>query len=398
MSTAPVESGHVSLSTAKPGLRLQRYAPPMAVLALLIALGVAGASHFFGTADAVAPVATAPVAFELLPRDVAVASLAPLQRTIPLTGAIQPLNQTEIKAQQAGEIREVLVREGDPVRRGQILARLDTADLAAKLRDKLGALAVGKAQLAHAEKNLRSNEALLQSNFISQAAFDNLQNSFQVNEATLGSLRAQVEQARKAVADAVIRAPINGVVAERLAQPGLAVAVNSKLFTVQDLSLMNVEAPVPASDIPAVSVGQEARLRIEGFGEREFVGKVDRINPSTEPGTRSIMVHLLVANSDGQLRGGMFAQGTLGVSRTVSATVVPLTAVHRQGGRDLVFRIEAGILREQTVVVGMTDTTTGVVEIKSGLAAGDQVVIGHLANLRAGQPTRIAALAAAARP
>jgi RND family efflux transporter MFP subunit len=361
------------------------------IAALLILLCIAGAMHIFGYAgtNSAAPAPKAAAALELLPRDVAEATVQALQRTIPLTGTIQPLNQTEIRSQQAGEIQEVLVREGEPVEKGQVLARLDTTDLEAKLRDKLGALDVGKAQLALARKNLHANESLLERNFISQTAFDNLQSSFHIGEATLVSLQAQVEQARKALAHAVIRSPIAGIIAERVAQPGLAVAVNTKLFTVHDLSLMSIEALVPARDIPAVQVGQEARLLIEGFGERVFIGKVDRINPSTEQGSRSIMVHLLIDNTDGQLKGGMFAQGTLGVSSIVSAIVVPQAAVREQGGHASVFCIEAGALTEQRVETGMRDAATDTIEIRSGLSSGARVVVGNLANLHAGQPVRV---------
>jgi RND family efflux transporter MFP subunit len=368
-----------------------RRAARVTIGALLILLCIAGAMRIFGYAGthSGAPAPKGATALELLPRDVAEATVQELQRTIPLTGTIQPLSQTEIRSQQAGEIQEVLVREGEPVEKGQILTRLDATDLEAKLRDKLGALDVGKAQLALARKNLRANESLLERNFISQNAFDSIQNSFHIGEATLVSLQAQVEQARKALAHTVIRSPIAGVIAERIAQPGLAVAVNTKLFTVQDLSLMDIEALVPARDIPAIQVGQEARLLIEGFGERVFIGKVDRINPSTEQGSRSIMVHLLIDNTDGQLKGGMFAQGTLGVSSVVSAIVVPQAAVREQGGHASVFRIEAGALAEQPVETGMRDAATDTIEIRSGLSSGARVVVGNLANLHTGQPVRV---------
>jgi multidrug efflux pump subunit AcrA (membrane-fusion protein) len=172
----------------------RRRAARLTIAALLILLCIAGALHIFGYVgtNSAAPAPKAAAALELLPRDVAEATVQALQRTIPLTGTIQPLNQTEIRSQQAAEIQEVLVREGEPVEKGQVLARLDTTDLEAKLRDKLGALDVGKAQLALARKNLHANKSLLERNFISQTAFDNVQSSFHIGEATMVSLQAQV--------------------------------------------------------------------------------------------------------------------------------------------------------------------------------------------------------------
>lgn len=334
--------------------------------------------------------AAAPDTVELLPEDVGLVSTRILLRTIPLTGTIAPLNQTEIKSQQAAEIREVLVREGEPVTRGQIIARLDASELESKLRDKLGALAVGEAQHTLAQKNVANNASLLQRKFISQSAFDDVRSSLDVSEATLVSLRAQVEQARKALRDAVVRSPIDGVVAERIAEPGLAVADNAALFTVQDLSLMNVEALVPANDIPRVRIGQQATVSIEGFGERVFIGKVDRINPSAAKGTRSIVVHVLIANPNGELRGGMFAHGSLAVSDAVTALVVPRTAVREHDGRHSVFVLDGSTLVEQAVVLGVADAASGVVEVKSGLAADAQVVLGPPSNLQSGMSVRLA--------
>ena len=336
-----------------------------------------------------------PRVVELLANDVAQARVEALQHTIPLTGSLQPLNQTEINSQQAGEIVEVMVREGDPVRRGQVLAKLDSTDLAARLQDKLGALEVGQAQHKLAQRNLAQNASLLKENFISQAAFDNFRSNHDVSEATLVSLRAQVQQARKALAEAVIRSPIDGVIAERSAQPGLAVADKTTLFAVQDLTTMNVEAPVPASEIPAIRVGQEAKLNIEGFADRSFVGTVDRINPSTESNSRSIIVHLRVANTDGQLRGGMFVEGTLGLAQPVSTIVVPSSAVHARNESSIVLQILDGTLVETPVETGQTDKVSGVVEIRSGLNAGDEVVLGSASNMNAGQTVRIAVQPAA---
>ena len=330
---------------------------------------------------------------ELLANDIAQARVETLQRTIPLTGTLQPLNQTEIMSQQAGEIVEVMVREGDPVRRGQVLAKLDSTNLAARLQDKLGALEVGQAQRELAQRNLAKNASLLKENFISQAAFDNFRSSNDVSEATLVSLRAQVQQARKALTEATVRSPIDGIIAERIAQPGLAVADKTKLFIVQDLRVMNVEAPIPASEIPAIQVGQEAALSIEGFGERTFIGKVDRINPSTEKNSRSIVVHLRVANTDGQLRGGMFVQGALEVSNSVSAIVIPQTALRESGGTSKVLKIVDGQLREQTVRTGITDAASGKIEITAGLVAGDQVLLGSAGKLSVGQSVLIASVA-----
>ena len=402
MTTDTADGAQNQTPHARPGEAGKSRGLRRLAIVLTVVLAIAGGAQFYeqsGPDPVVHAVrAAVPDTIELLPQDVGLVSTQTLRRTIPLTGTIAPLNQTEIKSQQAAEIREVLVREGEPVARGQIIARLDASELEAKLRDKLGALAVGEAQLALAKKNLANNASLLQRKFISQSAFDDVRSSLDVGEATLVSLRAQVEQARKALGDAVVRSPIDGVVAERIAEPGLAVADNAALFTVQDLSVMNVEALVPANDIPRVRIGQQATVSIEGFGERVFIGKVDRINPSAEKGTRSIVVHVLVANPDGELRGGMFAHGNLAVSDAVTALVVPRTAVREQVGRHSVFVLDGSTLVEQAVVLGFADAASGVVEVTSGLDENSRVVLGNLSSLQAGLQVRMSQRPAANQP
>lgn len=335
---------------------------------------------------------------DLLPQDLAVATVRDIVREIPLTGAVSALNTTEVKSKLAGEVKAVPVREGDSVRRGQVLARLDTVDLASKLRDREASLDAGKAQLALADKNRTMNLTLLKQNFISQSAFDNTQSQHQVSQATVRSLEAQVDQARKALADAVVRSPIDGVIAERVAQPGSMVTANGKLLTVVDLRTMVLEAPVPASDIPAVRVGQQATFRIEGFADREFTGVVERINPGVQAGSRSIPVHLIIPNPGHELKGGMFAQGSLVVEGHKAVTSIPVSAVRDDAGTAYVFAIRNQKIARQPIELGLRDSRDGVVEVTRGLEPGTRVVAGGMANLVDGMPVRILEPQARSRP
>lgn len=131
--------------------------------------------------------------------------------------------------------------------------------------------------------------ALLQQKFISQNAFDSTQSTFQVSEARIRALEAQVRLAQKALDDTVLRAPIAGTVSQRLAQPGEKLPVDARLIELMDLAELEVEAAVPASDIPRIRSGQKVSFRVEGFDDKAFTGRVGRINPATQPGTRSIL-------------------------------------------------------------------------------------------------------------
>ena len=209
-----------------------------------------------------------------------------------MSGALQPVRQATVKAKVSGDVKQITVREGETVQAGQVLARIDTADLEAKLIERVGALESAKAQLAMAEKTRTSNQMLLKQNFISQNAFDNSESSYNVAQGSAKSAEAQVQIAKNALRDAVAVSPLTGLVGKRHVQPGEKVAFDSPLVTIVDLKDMELQAAVPAVDVPELSLGKPVELVIDGFGERRFKGRVERINPATEPGTRSILVYV----------------------------------------------------------------------------------------------------------
>jgi membrane fusion protein (multidrug efflux system) len=357
-----------------------------------IALAAAGALGWALTRRAPEPelpAAGSPV-LELLPQDVGVAEQRVLRRRIPLTGALQAREQTEVKSQLAGEIAEVTVRSGETVHRSQLLARLDARDARAKLEEKLANLAAGKAQLVLAERRRASAKVLLAQNLISRFEYDSRESEYRVGVANVRSLDAQLEQARKVLADTAVLAPLDGVIAERAAQPGSAVTPSTKLFTILDLSTLELAALVPAKDIPVIQIGQQATFQIEGFDERAFAGTIERINPATEPGSRSIAVYVRIANPERQLRAGMFAQGAFVVDEKGSVTLIPAAALREESGLPFVYRIASGTLIEQPVEVAARDPIAGVVQVTSGIEAGAAVVVGNLENLRAGLSVHVA--------
>jgi membrane fusion protein, multidrug efflux system len=336
------------------------------------------------------PALAAANVIELAAADLIDVKRGELRQSISITGTLMPRNWTAVKAKAAGEVRELLVREGEAVKAGQVVARIDTTEAQAKLQEKIADLEGGKAQLAYATRNREQQLQLMRQNFISQNAFENTQSNYLVAEARLNALQAQVAMARKALDDTVVRAPISGIVAERFAQPGEKVAVDGKLLTVVNLGEFEVEAAVPASDIPSVRIGQEVSFSVEGFDERAFSGRIDRINPSTQTGTRSILVYAVVPNRDGVLKGGLFAKGSLTVDKREQVLLLPITALREESGQTGVWRVSAGKLALQSVKTGMRNEAAGLVEILSGLEPGEKVVKTNLGTLRAGAEVRLA--------
>ena len=335
--------------------------------------------------------APAVVALEFSPADLAQVEQRPLSRWLPVSGAIQPVRQATVKAKVSGDVRQVTVREGETVQAGQILARIDTADLDAKLLERIGALESAKAQLALAEKTRTTNQTLLRQNFISQNAFDNSESSYNVAQGSLKSAEAQVQIARNALKDAVAVSPLSGVVAKRHVQPGEKVAFDSPLVTVVDLKDMELQAAVPATDVPELAIGKTVELVIDGFGDRKFSGRVERINPATEPGTRSFLVYVGIPNGAGSLRGGMFATGRIALSASAPVATLPATAVRTEGGQSYVWTVEDGKLVKHTVVMGSRDDAAGRVEIRTALPAKTPVLGARFDNLKDGAPAVVKA-------
>ncbi|MFZ2159365.1 MAG: efflux RND transporter periplasmic adaptor subunit [Bradyrhizobium sp.] len=353
----------------------------------VVALAAAGYAAVRGKRAEQKPVAAAPVA-EFLPNDLYVVEPGALERSLPLTGSLAPLTEATVKAKVAGELVAVTVREGENVKQGQMLARIDLTEVGARVAAREADVAAAKAQQVWAEKNRNQQKALLDKGFISQSAFDNIQSNHDVAIAKLHAADAELVVARKSQGDAVLVAPFSGIVSLRHAQPGERVALDAKVVSIVDLSQLQLEASVPPAAIGEVRVGQTMSFRVEGFGEREFAGRIERINPAATAGSRSISVYAVIDNRAGLLRGGMFAQGALTLSRVDNALAVPASAVREEIGQTFVYAIQDGVVKRKNVKVGAPDAA-GRVQVLEGLAAGDRIVRVNLGSLREGVTARL---------
>jgi RND family efflux transporter MFP subunit len=333
----------------------------------------------------------APVTLEFSATDLAYVEPASLTRWLPLSGTLQPVNQTTVRAKVSGEIRQVSVREGQAASAGQLIVRFDTSDLEAKLTDRVGALEASRAQLALAEKTRAQNQQLLKQKFISQTAYDSAESNLSVSLGTVKSNEAQVQLARNALRDAAVVAPLSGIVAKRHVQPGEKVPFDAPLVTIVDLTQMELQAMVPANDIPELQLGMKVTLAIDGFGERRFTGTIERISPTTEAGTRAILVFIHIPNPDSALRGGMFGTGRVTLAAGAPVPTLPAVAVRTEAGQNFVWTIESGKLARRIVTVGRRDDAAGRVEIKSSLPKGIPILAAPFDNLKIGAPALVRA-------
>jgi membrane fusion protein (multidrug efflux system) len=328
--------------------------------------------------------------YELASSDISTIETRELQLTLPISGSLIPAAQVMVKAKAAGDVHGALVQEGMRVASGQVLARVEAADLRARLATQNATLDEAHARLSLAQKNSDSNSLLLKKNYISQNAFDTAQNSVDLAKASVRSATSTVEIARLSLADTVVRAPISGIVSKRHVQPGEKVSPDVPLYTIVNLSQMTLEAQVPASEIPRVKVDQQVVFHVDGFQGRLFSGKVARINPTTEAGSRSILVYVTVDNADGALKGGMFGQGSITTDKTDATPLLPLAALRSENGRDVVYTIENTKVVARPVKLGLRNTDEGMAEITSGLVTGSRIIVAKLDGVKPGSTVKIA--------
>lgn len=323
---------------------------------------------------------------ELAAADIAVVEARALSRVLPLSGSLTPVVQATVKSKVAGELLSVTVREGQAVKRGDVLARIDTRNQQAMVDSQRAAVEKARADLAMAKLTLDNNQRLVDKHFIAQNVLDAAKSQYDASVAGVKVAVAQAHMAEISLADAVVRAPINGVVAKRMVQPGEKVSPDSPLLSLVDLSALELQASAPTSEVPLVKIGQLAHFKVDGFGERRFEAQVQRINPVAEAGSRSITVYLAVPNPDGTLKGGMFAQGSLGLDANAAMPVIPLTALrgHTEAGSGVVLVVKDGKLAERQIKLGLKSEAEGLVEVREGLAVGEKVLTATGSTLKDG--------------
>lgn len=385
------------------------------VLLLLLAtavLGALSARRNQQQALAAASTAKAQTVAELAATDVVPAKTMDLSQGLPVSGSLKAVNSAFLKTRVAGELQGLTVREGDSVKAGQVLARIDASEYQSRVRQAQEQADSAKAQIDIVQRQYDNNQALVDQGFISKTALDTSLANLNAAKANHKAALAAAEVAKKSLDDTVLRAPLSGLVAQRLVQPGERVGVDVRVLEIVDLSRLELETSLSAADALAVRPGQSARLQIEGSSQT-VTATVARINPSAQGGSRSVLAYLSIDNtptagSTGQapgLRQGLFAQGTLGTTH-ISALAVPLSAVRTDKPAPYVQVVENNQVAHKPVEMGLRgSSTTGsgdtaMVAVK-GLAENTVVIAGAVGALREGTAvkfTQAPAWAQAAAP
>jgi len=349
-------------------------------------------------AAAAAAPASAPAALELGTADVTTARIVELSRTLPLSGGLKAVNSAVVKARVAAEVTSLTVREGDVVKAGQVIGKLDTTEFEWRVRQAEQTAMSARTQLDIAKRALENNRALVAQGFISPTGLETSISTEAGAQAVYQAAVAATELARKSRADAVLVAPISGIVAQRLVQRGERVPVDARLVEIVDLSQLELEAAVAPEDVGGVQVGQTARLSIDGLAEPARA-RVVRINPSTQVGTRAVMVYLALQPQAG-LRQGLFGRGSIELQRKTTL-VVPVSAVRVDQAQPYVLAVAGGKVERRAVTLGargdaaIDGALDSAVEVTGGISEGTLLLRGTVGALRDGAAVKVVAQAKA---
>jgi RND family efflux transporter MFP subunit len=312
---------------------------------------------------------------------------------LPVSGTLKASQSAMVKARMVGELMDLTVREGDQVKAGQVIARIDPTEYQARERQAKQQADAAWAQVEIAQKQFDNNKALMEQGFISQTALQNAMASLNGAKATHMAALAALDVTRKAMDDTTVRSPISGQVAQRLAQSGERMALDGRIVEVVNLSQLEIEAALPAADAGWVRPGMRAKMTIEGM-EETVTAKVLRISPSAQAGSRSVLVYLGLAGEEG-LRQGLFAEGTLG-TRSTRALAVPLASVRTDKPQPYVQVVDGQQIRHITVQTGtrteqtLNNLTLTWVEVQ-GLTEGTQVLTASAGAVREGTQVKFTA-------
>ena len=325
--------------------------------------------------------------FELGAADVVQVKTRELAQGLPISGALKAVDSAFVKARVAGELLDLSVREGDAVKAGQIIARVDSTEPQARLRQGQQQAEAARAQVDIARRNVDNNRALVAQGFISGTALDTSTANLAAAQASYRAAQAGAEIAAKSMSDTVLRAPIAGLISQRLAQPGERVAVDARIVEIVNLSRLELEATLSAGESLQARVGQRAQLQIEGAAQ-PVSAKVVRINPSALAGSRAVLVYLAMEPIPG-LRQGLYAQGTLGTGQQ-RALALPMHAVRTDKPLPYVQLVVSNRIRHQRVELGERGEAEGqtMVTVK-GLPENATVIAGSVGALRDGSAVNL---------
>lgn len=371
---------------------MTRYGIPVAV-ALVAALSASGCR---GKGDLEAADAAA-ATISLGPSDVATAVRATLSSGVPVSGSLEPKVNITVGAPMAEQVVETFVEEGQRVEQGQPLLRFKDEVVRATANSAQADVATQRMQVTIAVAESTRAEALLREGAIAPRDRDNAVLAVNAARGRLALSEAQLASAEDRLATSTVRAPAAGVVSKRYLQAGDRVDMGKPVVDIVDTRVLQLTASVPVEFVGSLAVGRAVTLQAAQLDSTRITGRISRINPTADEATRQVRIYVDIPNAGGRLMGGIFVSGRVLVREAPGAVAVPRSALRTEGDArtPVVYVIAGGTVRKRVVSVGVTDEDRGLVQITSGVQAGEVVVVGPVEGLAEGARAEVVGAAPA---
>ena len=354
------------------------------LIAAVLATSLAACDKSPGKGDTKKDASAQPAKLVIAPEDFITVQANALASGPVVTGSIQPERKADLRAEVSAVVLQVLKENGDVVRRGDVLARLDQTAIQDSLRSAEDNARNAVQALDQAERNLQRLKTLRASGMTSLQALDDAEVRRNGAQSELSASKNRVVLARQQLERTIVRAPFDGVVGERKVSAGDTAAIGKELFKVMDPTSMRFAGRVSADKISVVSVGQSVSFRINGYAGQEFRGKVTRVDPSANDVTRQVEVLVSFVDAKQPKVSGLYAEGTI-ESANIKALTLPESVVVRSGDKSSVWRVKANALNRVDLALGARDPRTGDFEVRSGLAEGDTILRNPSSSFKEGQ-------------
>lgn len=363
--------------------------------ALLVAWTLAAALLLVACGDKKAAAPAAKPTLLVATDDVRTVALTARTSGPALTGTIQPERRADLRAEVAAVVLQVLKDNGEPVRQGELLVRLDATSIRDNLTSANESVRSATNSLEQAERMLARQKTLQAQGMTSMAALEDAELRRNAAQSDLQAARARLVAAGQQVGRTEVRAPFAGVASERKVSAGDTVQVGRELLKVIDPASLRLEALVSAERVGELKVGQGVRFRVNGYPGQEFQGKLRRIDAAANPATRQIAVIVDITSEQAPRVAGLYAEGRIETAAQ-QVVSVPETDLVRVGEAVHVWRVSGNVLKKVAVQLGERDERSGDVVVVSGLAAGDRILRRPAGQLNDGQAIEWAKAAGAA--
>lgn len=291
------------------------------------------------------------------------------------TGIIKSEIEVNVSAEREGRITVLNYDEGDRVRKGDIIAQLDTSEALANLRKVEAELKQAELNLSNIEAEYKRKEALYKEELISKHQFDDVNTRLLLARTAIDNVKASLDVARLRYEYSFIRTPVSGVITTRSVKIGDTVMPGHRIVSIVDPSSLYISAPIDEADVSSVSIGQDVRITMDAYPDRVFKGKVMRISPIVTGArleTKTFEVRVSVPDEGIIIKPGMSADIEIITDKVNDVIVVPSQVVIEKGSEHLVYTVESGRARLRKVQIGLFNWS--LTEIKDGLSEGEVVI------------------------